>query len=149
MGLSDSVSAAQDADRDCTTDDRRLGGVTEIADRERAAEPEDLGRFFLERPNARDVDGVTALHEPDAVLASASGDVVNGAVAIRRIYDTLLADPPQFAGDVRPALRRGHLALTSTRGSAGARQQRSRDGRATAPGCGSPSAERHRIAIDK
>ena len=88
--------------------------MIDIADRERAAEPEDLGRLFLERAKARDVDGVTALYEPDAVLASASGDVVNGAVAIRRMYETLLANPPQFAGDVRPALRRGNLALTST-----------------------------------
>jgi len=110
--------------------------VTDFDDRERAAEPEDLGRLFLERANAGDADGVAALYEPDAVLASASGDVVNGAEAIRRMYEALLADPPQFAGDVRPALRRGDLALTSTRFSGGA-QQRSRDGRATAPGCGS------------
>jgi len=68
----------------------------------------------------RDVDGVAALYEPDAVLASAGGDLVTGAKAIRRMYEALLADPPQFAGDVRPALRRGDLALTSTRFRGGA-----------------------------
>jgi len=40
------------------------GGVTDLDDRERATEPEDLGRLFLERANAGDVDGVTALYEP-------------------------------------------------------------------------------------
>ncbi len=94
--------------------------MTDFDGHERAAEPEDLGRLFLERANARDVEGVAALYEPDAVLASASGDVVTGGEAIRRMYETLLADPPQFAGDVRPALRRGDLALTSTRFRGGA-----------------------------
>ena len=87
--------------------------MTDFDDRERAAEPEDLGRLFLEQANAGDADGVAALYEPDAVLAFASGDVVNGAEAIRRMYEALLADPPQFAGDVSPALRprrsRSHL----------------------------------------
>jgi len=87
--------------------------VTDFDDRERAAEPEDLGRLFLERANARDVDGVAALYEPDAVLASAGGDLVTGTKAIRRMYEALLADPPQFAGDVRPALRRGRGGATA------------------------------------
>lgn len=57
--------------------------VTDFDDRERAVEPEDLGRLFLERANARDIEGVVALYEPDAVLASAGGDVVTGSEAIR------------------------------------------------------------------
>jgi ketosteroid isomerase-like protein len=36
---------------------------------ERALQPEDLDRLFLERANAGDVDGVVDLYEPDAVLA--------------------------------------------------------------------------------
>jgi len=94
--------------------------VTDFDDRECAAEPEDLGRLFLERANARDVDGVAALYEPDAVLASTAGDHVTGGEAIRRLYEALLADPPQFAGEVRPAVRCGDLALTSTRFRGGA-----------------------------
>lgn len=94
--------------------------MTDFDDRERAAEPEDLGRLFLERANTGDVDGLVALYEPDAVVASAGGDVITGAEAIRRVYEALLADRPQFAGDVRPALRRGDLALTSTRFRGGA-----------------------------
>ncbi len=94
--------------------------VTDPDDRERAAEPEDLGRLFLERANAGDAEGVTALYEPDAVVVAAGADLVNGAEAIRSMYETLLADPPQFSGDVRPAVRRGDLALTSTRFRGGA-----------------------------
>lgn len=63
---------------------------------------------------------MAALYEPDAVVASAGGDLVQGAAAIRGMYEALLADPPQFAGDVRPALRWGDLALTSTRFRGGA-----------------------------
>jgi hypothetical protein len=42
-------------------------------EREQAREPEDLDRFFLERARAGDVEGVVALHESDAVLASPTG----------------------------------------------------------------------------
>lgn len=90
-------------------------------ERARAARPEDLGRFFVERANAGDVDGVVALYEPDAVLALPDGRVAAGAAAIRQFYQQLLADRPTFnPGPQRPALRNGELALTSTRIPAGA-----------------------------
>jgi len=120
--------------------------VTDSDDRERAAEPEDLGRLFLERANARDVDGVAALYEPDAVVASARGDVVTGAGAIRRMYETLLADLPQFAGDVRPALRQGNLAdLDQVPRRRDSRDRETAERRHLA--VGRRSAERDRIAI--
>jgi SnoaL-like domain len=71
--------------------------------RERAAQPEDLGRFFVERANAGDVDGLVALYEPDAVLALPAGQVTTGSQAIRRVYERLLADRPTFtAGSSGP-----------------------------------------------
>ncbi len=84
-------------------------------ERERPAQPEDLGRFFLERGNAGDVDGLVALYEPDAVLAFPTGQVVVGSQAIRQVYAQLLAGKPTFTAEPRPALRNGDLALTSTR----------------------------------
>lgn len=105
IGMSNKCRCRRDAARNCTSEDGG-GGVTDFDDRERAAEPEDLGRLFLERANAGDVDSVAALYEPDAVVASAGGDLVKGAEAIRGMYEALPADPAQFAGDVRPALRR-------------------------------------------
>jgi ketosteroid isomerase-like protein len=89
-------------------------------EREQAEQPEDLGRLFLERANAGDVDGLVALYELDAVLAFPSGQVTKGSQAIRQVYERLLADRPTFAaGEQRPALRNGDLALTTTRLPAG------------------------------
>lgn len=87
---------------------------------ELAAEREGLGRLFLERASAGDVEGVVALYEPEAVLESPPGKMSAGVAAIRRVHQALLADRPQFSGDVRPALHYGDLALTSTRFQGGA-----------------------------
>jgi ketosteroid isomerase-like protein len=83
---------------------------------EPAPNPEDLARFFIVRANAGDVDGLVNLYEPVALLAGLAGQVMRGHDAIRRFYAQLLADRPTFqAGKQRPALRRGDLALTSSR----------------------------------
>jgi ketosteroid isomerase-like protein len=88
--------------------------------REPAARPEDLGRLFLQRASAGDVDGVVALYEPAAVLAAAAGGPAVGSAQIRAVYTELLAGRPQFTGEIRPALVHGDLALTSTRFPGGA-----------------------------
>jgi ketosteroid isomerase-like protein len=83
---------------------------------EPALNPEDLARFFVARANAGDVDGLIALYAPDAVLAGPEGQVMIGTEAIRSFYAELLANRPRFvAGEQRPALRHGDLALTSSR----------------------------------
>jgi ketosteroid isomerase-like protein len=87
---------------------------------DRPAEPEDLGRLFLRRASAGDVEGVVALYEPTAVLAAPDGGLAVGTAAIRTVYQALLSGRPQFSGEVRPALRCGDLALTSTRFVGGA-----------------------------
>ena len=79
---------------------------------ERALQPEDLDRLFLQRANAGDVDGLVALYEPDA--RRADGQLAVGSAAIRAVYAGLLADRPRFDGTIRPAIRRGDLAITST-----------------------------------
>lgn len=84
--------------------------------RAKAMRPEELADFFVERANAGDVEGLVALYEPDAVLALPPGELNIGTEAIRRAYQRLLADRPRLTpGEQRPALRRGDLALTSTR----------------------------------
>lgn len=82
--------------------------------RQAATQPEDLGRLFLQCANDGDVEGLVALYEPDAVLAFPSGEVTRGHAAIRAVYKKLLAEKPVFAGEPRPALRNGDIALTST-----------------------------------
>jgi ketosteroid isomerase-like protein len=81
---------------------------------QRALQPEDLDRLFLERANTGDVDGVVALYEPGAVLTLAPGRLAVGTEAIRLFYTELLASPPRFTGVIRPALRNGDIAITST-----------------------------------
>jgi ketosteroid isomerase-like protein len=84
--------------------------------RESALEPEDLARFFMIRANAGDVEGLVALYEPDAVLALPDGQLAVGHQAIRQFYTELLSTRRTFQEGVqRPAVRRGTLALTSSR----------------------------------
>lgn len=81
-----------------------------------AREPEDLARFFVERANAHDLEGLVALYAPDAVLAGMDGQTAVGHAAIRAIYAAMLAAHSHFAaGEAAPTLRCGDLALTSTR----------------------------------
>lgn len=87
---------------------------------EPAVQPDDLARFFVERANAGDVDGLVALYEPDAVLTFPAGHIATGGQAIRAVYEKLLADRPALApGEQQPALVNGGLALTSTRLASG------------------------------
>jgi ketosteroid isomerase-like protein len=88
--------------------------TTQMA-RQRAADPNDLGRFFVERANAGDVEGLVALYEPGAVLAFPPGSVATGHMEIRKVYSDFLSSQPVLApGRQLPALVSGSLALTST-----------------------------------
>ena len=90
--------------------------MTANAEPEPAAQPEDLGRYFLERANAGDVEGLIALYEPGAVLAFAPEKLAAGHEQIREVYAELLAARPSFgSAGQQPAIRNGDLALTSTR----------------------------------
>lgn len=81
-----------------------------------AVQPEDLGRYFLDRANAGDVEGLVALYEPGAVLALPPGKLAVGHEQIRQVYAELLAGGPSFASaGQQPVIRNGDLALTSTR----------------------------------
>lgn len=79
-----------------------------------ALEPEDLARFFVERANAGDLDGLVALYEPGAVVARSNGSVAVGADEIRALYARMLARKSHFEPVTQaPALRNGDIALTS------------------------------------
>jgi len=80
-----------------------------------ATEPNDLGRFFIERGNAGDVDGLVALYEPDAVLAFPPGNIATGHAEIRKVYEEFVAAAPELLpGRQHPALAGGDLALTAS-----------------------------------
>ncbi|OLF19022.1 YybH family protein [Actinophytocola xanthii] len=81
-----------------------------------ATTPDDLGRFFVERANAGDVEGLVALYEPEAVLALPAGGAAIGHAEIRTVYKAVLAERPAFEpGTQRAAMISRDLALTSTR----------------------------------
>jgi uncharacterized protein (TIGR02246 family) len=84
--------------------------------RERAAQPEDLARLFVERVNAGDAEGLAELYEAEAVLAFPPGKMTVGRDAIRAVCEQLVAGRPRFEfEDALPTVRSGDLALTSTR----------------------------------
>jgi hypothetical protein len=81
-----------------------------------AKEPNDLERFFVERANAGDVEGLVALYEPSATLDGGHGEVVIGHDQLRNFFSKFLEGRPQLSPSVQaPALCSGNLALTSSR----------------------------------
>jgi ketosteroid isomerase-like protein len=86
-----------------------------------ALEPDDLERLFVERVNARDVEGLMELFEPNAVMAFAPGEVATGSDAIRQALEDLVASGVMLTlGAQQPTLRVGDVAMTSTRLADGA-----------------------------
>ena len=89
--------------------------------REPVTDPQDLERLLVVRENAGDVDGMTALFEPDAVIELNDGRLLRGKAAIHAFFTELQVtgigpEGRRFKlGEQRPALISGDLALTSTR----------------------------------
>jgi uncharacterized protein (TIGR02246 family) len=97
-----------------------------MSDNERALNPEDLTRLFVERSNAGDAEGVAALYEEQAVMAYPPGSQTVGRDAIRQLWEKVLAHAPHFEQEPPlPTLLSGDIALTSTppKDGAGARAQ--------------------------
>lgn len=83
---------------------------------ERARQPEDLMRLFVERANAHDAAGLAALYEPDAVLGYPPGQTTVGRDAIQAVFEQMLAANLDFKlEEALPTLVNGDLALTATR----------------------------------
>jgi uncharacterized protein (TIGR02246 family) len=94
--------------------------------REKALQPEDITRLFVERSNAGDAEGVAALYEEDAVLAYPPGGQTVGRAAIQELWASVLEHAPHFEPEEPlPTLISGDIALTSTpaKDGAGARAQ--------------------------
>ena len=94
--------------------------------REKASNPEDLTRLFVECANARDADGIAALYEEQAVMAYPPGSQTVGRDAIRTLWEQVLSHAPHFEREAPlPTLISGDIALTSTppQDGSGARAQ--------------------------
>ena len=85
-----------------------------------AKKPNDLEKFFVERVNAGDIDGLVALYEPNAVVAYDNGKAAIGQKQMREFFSEFLANRPQLdPSNQAEALCSGDLALTSSRLSNG------------------------------
>jgi ketosteroid isomerase-like protein len=82
----------------------------------KAQSPDDLFRFFAERANARDVEGLLDLYETDGVVLFQPGQPSVGSDAIREGLAAMLAGDATFSADgQQPSIVVGDLALTSAR----------------------------------
>jgi ketosteroid isomerase-like protein len=80
-----------------------------------AKEPNDLEKFFVERANAGDVEGLVALYEPNAILTDGNGEVAIGLNQIRDFFVKFIAKRPQLEASIQAeALCSGDIALTSS-----------------------------------
>lgn len=88
---------------------------------EKATNPEDLTRLFVERANAGDADGMAQLYAEDAVMAYPAGSVTVGRAAILAVFERMLEHAPRpFPLEPPlPSIHHGDLALTSTRSKDG------------------------------
>ena len=85
-----------------------------------AKEPNDLEKFFVERANAGDVEGLVALYESNATVAYGQGELAIGLNQIREFFVKFLANRLQLDLSIQAAaLCSGDLALTSSRLSNG------------------------------
>lgn len=79
-----------------------------------ATSPNDLEKYFVERVNAGDIDGLVALYETNAVVAYDDGKFAMGQKQIREFFVEYLASRPQLdPSNQADALCSGDLALTS------------------------------------
>lgn len=85
-----------------------------------AQDPNDLEKFFVQRANTGDLEGLVALYEPGAVLAAQNGEVFDGEGRIREFFMRFLAEQSRLAPSVQAApLINGRLSLTASRHSDG------------------------------
>jgi ketosteroid isomerase-like protein len=73
----------------------------------------DLHRLVEEAFNAGDVDGLVALYEPDAAMATPDGGIVRGHTAIREQWAAFVALGGTIAMVTRHAVEAGDGALLS------------------------------------
>ena len=97
-----------------------------MQEQEKAWQPEDLTRLFVQRANAGDAEGIAALYEAGAVMAYPPGSQTTGREAIRALWAKILPAAPRFEPEPPlPTLVSGDIALTTTiaKDGAGGRAQ--------------------------
>ncbi len=78
-----------------------------------ARNPEDIDRLFAAALNARDLNALAALYEPQASLTPSPGKTVTGTAAIRAALEMFVAMKPTMTITPRVVSRTGDLALVT------------------------------------
>jgi|SRR5262249_9038945 len=76
---------------------------------------EEVHDLFAQSLNAGDVDAVTSLYEPEAVVSPQPGQVLAGREAIREALTGYLAQKPRFTLHSRSVIQVGEIALLRSR----------------------------------
>lgn len=81
-----------------------------------AQNPAEITSLFVERANAKDVEGLLELYEPDAVLAFPPGHETVGRDALREVLEAMIehADGPFELEEPAPTIYFEDIAVTST-----------------------------------
>jgi len=79
-----------------------------------AKRPEELHKLFVKAFNAGDLEGLVALYEPEAALATAEG-AARGSAALREAYRGFLAPGAAIRLETLSVLECGDLALLQGR----------------------------------
>lgn len=86
-----------------------------MSSNKKALRPEDLTRLFVECANDGDAAEIADLYEEQAVMAYPPGATTVGRLAIRELWEKVLANRPHFElEDPLPTLMSGDIALTAT-----------------------------------
>lgn len=76
-----------------------------------ARKPEEVHRLFSEALNARNLEALVALYEPEASLVPQSGQLVTGTDVIRQALSAFLAMKPAITVETRKIIQAGDIAL--------------------------------------
>lgn len=79
-----------------------------------ARNPNELEKFFVDRANAGDIDGLVALYEPQAVLVSDNGHQVAGTDQIRQFFAEYLEGRPRLNHSDQVPVRYGRCGSRAT-----------------------------------
>jgi uncharacterized protein (TIGR02246 family) len=76
--------------------------------------PREMQEIYKEALDARDLDRIMSLYEPDAVFVRDNGEVVHGVAKIRALQDRFLALDPEFSHTIVAVVEGPGVAIVST-----------------------------------
>ena len=77
-----------------------------------ARTPEEVASLLGQAFNARDLESILALYEPEAAFVAQPGEAVTGTEALRGAFGGFLALKPTFELEVKKVFRAGDIALS-------------------------------------